>query len=151
MDLHIENNVFLFGVKDGVYNLIDEGHNLTTNAGKIMIISGINPNITSGHKLTHIEVGTGTTDPHPEDTELVTSTARSPINGIIDHGTNRIYVFTNFSSGDINVNIREVGLFGASTDDDALGDGILVARSLRELDNTQVQQDLLIVWSVTIG
>lgn len=147
----VDGYVFLLVCHEG--KVIDLRHyrNITTSAGKNMIVTALDKNSNENTKITYVEVGTGETAATVADTDLETPVARTPVEQVVHTSINRLYFTAHFSGSATNQELKEVGIFGGPLATTTTGSGVMFARAALDYDNTTDQHDLLIAWRVTIG
>ena len=102
--------------------------------------------------IRYFAVGTGSTAPSVNDTQLVSEVMRKPITSFVD-GSNNAEILVNCylaSSDVVGLNITEIGLFGGNAATSTAGSGVLVARGLYTLTNKNSQQGAQIVLDLQV-
>lgn len=140
--LHVE----LFD-KDG--NLKEERHveNLMTNVGEAHIADQL-ASSQDESAMSHMAIGTGTTNPASTDTQLANSIDRNALTsrtqGAGGDDNDIIYV-GDWAAGDGTGAITEAGIFNSSAS------GTMLCRSTFATINKGASDTLKITWTVTIG
>lgn len=147
----IDGHVFLLVCHAGRVIDLRSFKNVTTSAGKNMVVTALDKNDTSNTKITYVEVGTGETAATVSDIDLETSIARAAVEQVVHTSINRLYFTAHFSGASTNQELKEVGLFGGPLATFTAGSGTMFARAALDYDNTTDQHDLIIAWRVTIG
>jgi len=131
--------------------VVAEACNLIVTVGKNLVADMLIDTAGFDTGITYCAVGTGVTAPAVGNTTLVTETARATIT-VKERAGNILLLQTFFLAANINVFIKEAGLFGHSTATGAANSGVLFARALLSYDNSGVSPtDLTVQWEVTIG
>ncbi len=125
--------------------LTDErrGHNLVVNAGLAFIADQLSTT-PGGTKMTHMEVGSGTTNPAAGDTALETAIDRNAVTSLTDSGAVLTAVGT-WSAGDGTGAITEYGLFNAGSG------GTMLARFEDSVINKGASDTLVVTWTFTFA
>lgn len=101
--------------------------------------------------ITYQAIGTSTTTPAVTDTTLATESSRNPITAkSYDDSDQEIDLSTFFAAADCSVNIKEVGLFGA-TATSAADSGHLFNRALINYDNSAGTKDIRITTKIALA
>jgi hypothetical protein len=125
-----------------------EVYNLITTLGKGIVADLLIDAIGTG--LTWHGIGTGTTAPALDDTELVTEvernilSSRSRVDGVVS-------LLTFYSASECTYNIKEAGIFGTSSASAVADSGLLFSRYLISYDNSGGLVDLTFDYELTIG
>ena len=118
-------------------------HNLVTTAGRGFIFDRMLG--TSAGVMSHMEVGTGTTNPAAGDTALesAVSGSRTALASSTDNGTSVTYV-CNFGAGTGTGALTEAGILNASSG------GTLLCRTEFSVVNKAADDTMSITWTISI-
>lgn len=132
-------------LRDENGNIKDERHvkNLVVNAGLAFIADQLSttPGAT---KMTHMEIGTGTTAAAAGDTALQTALDRNAVTSLTDSGAVLTAVGT-WAAGDGTGAITEAGVFNAGAA------GTMLARAVFSVINKGASDTLTITWTFTFA
>jgi hypothetical protein len=119
--------------------------NLVVTAGKNFIASSmIKTTTNSPAAMTHMAIGTGSTSPGASDTALGTQTARVSLSGNTV-STNTITYTATFPAGTGDGDIREAGVFNASSG------GTMLCRTVFPLVTKGSGDTIAVTWVVTVS
>lgn len=130
---------------------ISNTKNKTTDATKMLIAQHLANLGSLGVRVRYLEIGTGTTPAQGSDVSLEQPYARFEISEVPTVDINRVFFTFFLPQSQSNLHIREIGMFGGLLASGSLGTGVLVARSLADVDNTNIQSELRITWRMTVG
>jgi hypothetical protein len=119
-------------------------HNLVVTAGKQHIADQLSSS-PGQSAMSHMAIGTGTTDPAAGDTALQTEIDRNALTSRTDSGAVVTYVGTWAAGDGTNSAITEAGIFNASSS------GTMLARTEFTAKDKGANDTLTITWTVTIG
>jgi hypothetical protein len=130
-------------VNDNAGNLKQELNvtNLVVDTGLDYIASRMKD--TSATAMSHMAIGSGTTDPAPADTALQTSLGRVALTSTTVTGNSVEYVAT-FGAGTGTGAVTEAGIFNASSG------GTMLCRTEFAVINKAAGDSMTITWTVTV-
>jgi hypothetical protein len=130
-------------VNDNAGNLKQELNvtNLVVDTGLDYIASRMKD--TSATAMSHMAIGSGTTDPAPADTALETSLGRVALTSTTVTGNSVEYVAT-FGAGTGTGAVTEAGIFNASSG------GTMLCRTEFAVINKAAGDSMTITWTVTV-
>jgi hypothetical protein len=130
-------------VNDNAGNLKQELNvtNLVVDAGLDYIASRMKDATETA--MTHMAIGSGTTDPAPADTALQTSLGRVALTSTTVTGNSVAYVAT-FGAGTGTGAVTEAGIFNASSG------GTMLCRTEFAVINKAAGDSMTITWTVTV-
>ena len=143
--------------KTGALRAYRRTPNIITRVGKNLVARMLLDRAGFDVGLTYAAIGTGTTAVNVADTTLNTERVRRAITSRNDTSTNVAAFFTlfpgavaAFPNAGVTSPITEVAIFGGSEASDITDSGILFARALLNIDNTE-GNDLNLSYVLTIG
>lgn len=120
-----------------------KGHNLVVNTGLAHIADQLSASPGQA-AMSHMEVGSGTTNPAAGDTTLETPIDRNALTSKTDSGAVVTYVGT-WSAGDGTGAITEYGIFNAGSS------GTMLARYEDSVINKGASDTLVVTWTLTFA
>ena len=126
--------------------LIREVPNIVTTAGKGFVASSMVKTSNSPAAMTHMEVGTGTTNPAAGDTALesAVSGSRTALTSSNVTGAAIAYLCT-FAAGTGTGALTEAGIFNASSG------GTMLCRTEFSVINKGASDSMTVTWTVTVS
>lgn len=125
--------------------VVQEVDNLVTTAGKGYVANRMRSDVSGGAALmSHMAVGTGTTDPAAGDTALQTESARVALTSSNVSAAVVTYVAT-FPAGTATAALTEAGILNASSS------GTLLCRTEFAVVNKGASDAMTITWTVTVS
>ena len=126
--------------------LIREVPNIVTTAGKEFVASSMVKTSNSPAAMTHMEVGTGTTNPAAGDTALesAVSGSRTALTSSNVTGAAIAYLCT-FAAGSGSGALTEAGIFNASSG------GTMLCRTEFSVINKGASDSMTVTWTVTVS
>ena len=126
--------------------LIREVPNIVTTAGKGFVASSMVKTSNSPAAMTHMEVGTGTTNPAAGDTALesAVSGSRTALTSSNVTGAAIAYLCT-FAAGTGTGALTEAGIFNASSG------GTMLCRTEFSVINKGASDSITVTWTVTVS
>ena len=126
--------------------LIREVPNIVTTAGKEFVASSMVKTSNSPAAMTHMEVGTGTTNPAAGDTALesAVSGSRTALTSSNVTGAAIAYLCT-FAAGTGTGALTEAGIFNASSG------GTMLCRTEFSVINKGASDSMTVTWTVTVS
>tara|TARA_R100001086_G_scaffold232044_2_gene153023 strand:- start:1042 stop:1479 length:438 start_codon:yes stop_codon:yes gene_type:complete len=126
--------------------LIREVPNIVTTAGKGFVASSMVKTSNSPAAMTHMEVGTGTTNPAAGDTALesAVSGSRTALTSSNVTGAAIAYLCT-FAAGTGTGALTEAGIFNASSG------GTMLCRTEFAVINKGASDSMTVTWTVTVS
>tara|TARA_B100000242_G_scaffold123114_1_gene86560 strand:- start:1630 stop:2067 length:438 start_codon:yes stop_codon:yes gene_type:complete len=126
--------------------LIREVPNIVTTAGKGFVASSMVKTSNSPAAMTHMEVGTGTTNPAAGDTALesAVSGSRTALTSSNVTGAAIAYLCT-FGAGTGTGALTEAGIFNASSG------GTMLCRTEFSVINKGASDSMTVTWTVTVS
>ena len=121
--------------------IVQETENLVVTAGKNWVADRMN---NANTVMTHMAVGTGTTEALAAQTALVTETDRNTLTSTTVTNNAVAYVAT-WAAGDATAAITEAGIF------DAASSGDMLARSKFDVVNKGSADSMTITWTITVS
>lgn len=130
--------------KNGVITVDHTTHNLVVTAGKEWVATLMQSG--TGTPMSHMAVGSGTTDPTVSDTALQTEVARVALSvaGGTRTGASIEYVGS-YPAGTGTATLTEAGLLNASSG------GTLLSRTEFDPISKGASDSLVITWTITVG
>ena len=126
--------------------LIREVPNIVTTAGKGFVASSMVKTSNSPAAMTHMEVGTGTTNPAAGDTALESAvgSSRTALTSSNVTGAAIAYLCT-FAAGTGTGALTEAGIFNASSG------GTMLCRTEFSVINKGASDSMTVTWTVTVS
>ena len=121
--------------------IVQETENLVVTAGKKWVADRMND---ANAVMSHMAVGTGTTEALVAQTTLVTENDRNALTSTTVTDNAVAYVAT-WAAGDATAAITEAGIFDAATGGDML------ARTVFSVVNKGAADSMTITWTVTVS
>tara|TARA_Y100000296_G_scaffold28906_1_gene33709 strand:+ start:13 stop:435 length:423 start_codon:yes stop_codon:yes gene_type:complete len=121
--------------------IVQETENLVVTAGKNWVADRMND---ANAVMSHMAVGTGTTEALVAQTTLVTENDRNALTSTTVTDNAVAYVAT-WAAGDATAAITEAGIFDAATGGDML------ARTVFSVVNKGAADSMTITWTVTVS
>jgi hypothetical protein len=121
--------------------IVQETENLVVTAGKNWVADRMN---NANTVMTHMAVGTGTTEALAAQTALVTETDRNTLTSTTVTNNAVAYVAT-WAAGDATAAITEAGIF------DAASSGDMLARTKFDVVNKGSADSMTITWTITVS
>jgi hypothetical protein len=122
--------------------VVHEVDNLVVTAGKNFVASRMKD--TTKAAMTHMAVGTGTTEALAAQTALVTETDRNTLTSTTVTNNAVAYVAT-WAAGDATAALTEAGIF------DAASSGDMLARTVFSVVNKGAADSMTITWTITVS
>jgi hypothetical protein len=122
--------------------VVHEVDNLVVTAGKNYVASRMKD--TTKAAMTHMAVGTGTTEALAAQTALVTENDRNTLTSTTVTANAIAYVCT-WAAGDATAALTEAGIFNASSGGDML------CRTVFSVVNKAAADSMTITWTVTVS
>jgi hypothetical protein len=122
--------------------VVHEVDNLVVTAGKNFVASRMKD--TTKAAMTHMAVGTGTTEALAAQTALVTENDRNTLTSTTVTANAIAYVCT-WAAGDATAALTEAGIFNASSGGDML------CRTVFSVVNKAAADSMTITWTVTVS
>lgn len=129
---------------DATGNVKEERHidNLVVDSGKDFIASRMNG--TSDDVMSHMAIGTGSTNPISTDTTLETELDRNAFDSATVTNNDIVFV-TTYPAGDGTGSITEAGVFNDATA------GTMLCRTVFPVVTKQAGDSMTITWTVSVG
>jgi len=121
--------------------IVQETENLVVTAGKNWVADRMN---NANTVMTHMAVGTGTTEALAAQTALVTETDRNALTSTTVTNNAVAYVAT-WAAGDATAALTEAGIF------DAASSGDMLARTVFSVVNKGAADSMTITWTITVS
>jgi len=121
--------------------IVQETENLVVTAGKNWVADRMND---ANAVMSHMAVGTGTTEALAAQTALITENDRNALTSTTVTDNAVAYVAT-WAAGDATAAITEAGIFDASTGGDML------ARTKFDVVNKGSADSMTITWTITVS
>ena len=121
--------------------IVQETENLVVTAGKNWVADRMN---NANTVMTHMAVGTGTTEALAAQTALVTETDRNALTSTTVTANAVAYVAT-WAAGDATAALTEAGIF------DAASSGDMLARTVFSVVNKGAADSMTITWTITVS
>ncbi len=121
--------------------IVQETENLVVTAGKNWVADRMN---NANTVMTHMAVGTGTTEALAAQTALVTETDRNALTSTTVTANAVAYVAT-WAAGDATAALTEAGIF------DAASSGDMLARTKFDVVNKGSADSMTITWTITVS
>ena len=121
--------------------IVQETENLVVTAGKNWVADRMND---ANAVMSHMAVGTGTTEALAAQTALITENDRNALTSTTVTDNAIAYVAT-WAAGDATAAITEAGIFDASTGGDML------ARTKFDVVNKGSADSMTITWTITVS
>jgi len=121
--------------------IVQETENLVVTAGKNWVADRMN---NANTVMTHMAVGTGTTEALAAQTALVTETDRNTLTSTTVTNNAVAYVAT-WAAGDATAALTEAGIF------DAASSGDMLARTVFSVVNKGAADSMTITWTITVS
>jgi hypothetical protein len=121
--------------------IVQETENLVVTAGKNWVADRMND---ANTVMTHMAVGTGTTEALVTQTALVTENDRNALTSTTVTANAIAYVAT-WAAGDATAAITEAGIF------DAASAGDMLARTKFNVVNKGAADSMTITWTITVS
>ena len=121
--------------------IVQETENLVVTAGKNWVADRMND---ANAVMSHMAVGTGTTEALVAQTTLVTENDRNALTSTTVTDNAVAYVAT-WAAGDATAAITEAGIFDAATGGDML------ARTVFSVVNKGAADSMTVTWTVTVS
>ena len=139
----LKDNLSLTGALTIALNdeIVKETGNLVVTAGKNWVAQRMN-NVNT--VMTHMAVGTGTTDAAAGQTTLVSENDRNALTSTTVTNNTIIYVAT-WAAGDATAALTEAGVF------DAASGGDMLCRTKFNVVNKAAADSMTITWTITVS
>jgi hypothetical protein len=139
----VNDNLSLTGALTIALNdeIVTETGNLVVTAGKNWVAQRMN-NVNT--VMTHMAVGTGTTDAAAGQTTLVSENDRNALTSTTVTNNTIIYVAT-WAAGDATAALTEAGVF------DAASGGDMLCRTKFNVVNKAAADSMTITWTITVS
>ena len=139
----LKDNLSLTGALTIALNdeIVKETGNLVVTAGKNWVAQRMN-NVNT--VMTHMAVGTGTTDAAAGQTALVSENDRNALTSTTVTNNTIIYVAT-WAAGDATAALTEAGVF------DAASGGDMLCRTKFNVVNKAAADSMTITWTITVS
>ncbi len=121
--------------------IVQETENLVVTAGKNWVADRMN---NANTVMTHMAVGTGTTEALAAQTALITENDRNALTSTTVTNNAVAYVAT-WAAGDATAAITEAGIF------DAASSGDMLARTKFDVVNKGSADSMTITWTITVS
>ena len=121
--------------------IVQETENLVVTAGKNWVADRMN---NANTVMTHMAVGTGTTEALAAQTALITENDRNALTSTTVTDNAIAYVAT-WAAGDATAAITEAGIF------DAASSGDMLARTKFDVVNKGSADSMTITWTITVS
>ena len=121
--------------------IVQETENLVVTAGKNWVADRMN---NANTVMTHMAVGTGTTEALAAQTALITESDRNALTSTTVTDNAVAYVAT-WAAGDATAAITEAGIF------DAASSGDMLARTKFDVVNKGSADSMTITWTITVS
>ena len=121
--------------------IVQETENLVVTAGKNWVADRMND---ANTVMTHMAVGTGTTEALAAQTALITENDRNALTSTTVTDNAVAYVAT-WAAGDATAAITEAGIF------DAASSGDMLARTKFDVVNKGSADSMTITWTITVS
>ena len=121
--------------------IVQETENLVVTAGKNWVADRMN---NANTVMTHMAVGTGTTEALAAQTALITETDRNALTSTTVTNNAVAYVAT-WAAGDATAALTEAGIF------DAASSGDMLARTKFDVVNKGSADSMTITWTITVS
>ena len=121
--------------------IVQETENLVVTAGKNWVADRMN---NANTVMTHMAVGTGTTEALAAQTALITETDRNALTSTTVTDNAVAYVAT-WAAGDATAALTEAGIF------DAASSGDMLARTVFSVVNKGAADSMTITWTITVS
>ena len=121
--------------------IVQKSENLVVTAGKNWVADRMN---NANTVMTHMAVGTGTTEALAAQTALITQNDRNALTSTTVTNNAVAYVAT-WAAGDATAALTEAGIF------DAASGGDMLARTVFSVVNKGAADSMTITWTITVS